>query len=57
MKKGLGMLSTKDVVLNLVDVEDIEGTITQEPKEENILTLEFPVLGEILLLLVWRPVI
>jgi len=44
-KKILGILSTKDVVLNLVDVEDIEGTITQEPEEENILTLEFPVLG------------
>ncbi|MGC9001681.1 MAG: CBS domain-containing protein [Dictyoglomus sp.] len=42
--KVLGILSTKDIVLNLVDVEDIEG-IKEEKKEEAVLILEYPVMG------------
>lgn len=42
--KLLGILSTKDVVLNLVDVEDIEG-VKEEKKEEAVLVLEYPVMG------------
>lgn len=43
--KVLGLLSTKDIVLNLIDIEDIEGGIKEEKKEEEILVLEYPVMG------------
>lgn len=43
--KVLGLLSTKDIVLNLIDIEDIEREIKEEKKEEEILVLEYPVMG------------
>lgn len=42
--KVLGLLGTKDIVLNLVDREDIEMGVKEEVKEE-ILVLEYPVMG------------
>ncbi|HOJ92995.1 MAG TPA: CBS domain-containing protein [Dictyoglomaceae bacterium] len=42
--KVLGILSTKDIVMNLVDIEEIEAKISEEGEEES-LVLEYPVVG------------
>jgi len=42
--KVLGILSTKDIVMNLVDIEEVEAKISGEGEEES-LVLEYPVVG------------